>query len=127
MFSDIPIDGLLMLFCSSFCSLCCSYIVLSLHLRKCPEPSISSASLDQCHTRDVALSQAYSKAAENGNVPLRQWVCALGTEQFLCSLPVLLCIFLGKRESSVAGGPFVFHVILSLRQVARPSSVQSYI
>lgn len=53
-FSDVPIDGLQMLFCSRFCS-SCSYMTLSLPLRKYPEPPISSASQDQYHTRDVAL------------------------------------------------------------------------
>lgn len=126
LFSGVPMDGLQMLFCSSFCSLCCSYIKLSLHLRKCPEAPISSASQDQYHTRDVAL-MAYSRTAEDGVVPLRQWVYALGTEQFVCSHSVLLWILL-KRESSVAGGPFVFHVTLSLDlKIARASSVQSYI
>lgn len=71
-------------------------------------------------------SQAYSRTAEDGEVPLRWWVYTLGTEQFLCSLPVLPWILLEKREYSGAGGPFVFHVILSFRQMARSRSVQSY-
>lgn len=75
----------------------------------------------QCFSGSVAhqrwgLAGLYNKAAEDGGVPLRQWVYALGTEQFVCSLPVVLWILLGKRESSVAGGPFVFHVTLSLIQ-----------
>lgn len=129
-----PIDALQMLLCnsgsrrcSSFCSSCCSYITLSLHLRKCPELSFP-VFLRFSTTPEMwpCWSQAYSRTAEDGEVPLRWWVYMLDTEQFLCSLPVLPWILLEKREYSGAGGPFVFHVTLSLRQMARSCSVQSY-
>lgn len=97
-FSDVPIDGLQMFFCSRFCSSCSSYMTLSLPLRNCPEPLISRIST----TPEMwpCWSQTYSKTARMGRFLLERgfmhWV-----QSILCVHSLCCCGFCWGRENPV--------------------------